>query len=266
MSVRVGFVGLGRMGHPMCRQILQAGFVLTVFDLESQAIQALVAIGARGADSVSQLAEASDVMLVMVTDDEQVRQVVSQLLTGARPGSVIGVCSSIHPLTCRDLALQGHARGTGLVDVPVAGGIRGAETGTLTVFAGGETADVDRCKPVLQAFSQAIFHMGPVGSGEIAKTCNNLMHWAEVVACYETLTLAKRLGLSPTELRPAILAGSADSRTLRELETIRMTWPEKDMVTALALASESDTPMPLMRRVGELVKDITAADLRAFFE
>lgn len=265
MKKRVGFIGLGRMGNPMCQHILKAGFDLAVFDLQQPLVQALVVQGAQGAASAREVAEKSDVIHVMVADDEQVRTVVDELLQSAAPGSVLVISSSVHPQTCRDLAEQAQSRGVGLVDAPVARGIRGAETGTLTVFVGGEESDVEKCRPVFAAYAEAVFHMGNVGYGQITKTCNNLMHWAEIVACYETLSLGKRLGLSPNDLRPAMLAGSADSRTLRELELIKLTWPDKDMATALALAGESDTPLPLMERVRELIKQISADDLRTLF-
>lgn len=265
MPSRVGFIGLGRMGKPMCRYLLQAGFPLTVFDLQAEAIAELVALGAQGASSSVQVAEASDVVLVIVTDDAQVRAVVGELLTGAHPGMVIAVCSSVHPNTCRDLAQVAAQVGVGLVDAPVARGTRGAESGTLTVYFGGTEQDVEKCRPVFSAFAKQLFHMGPVGAGEITKTCNNLLHWSGIVACYESLTLGAQLGISPNQLRPAMLAGSADSRTLRELELIGMYWPQKDMETALELAEASGTEMPLMHHVDELVRQITAQDLRDLF-
>lgn len=265
---RVGFVGLGRMGNPMCQHILRSGFALTVSDLQADAVQALVAEGARSAPTARQVAENSDVVLVMVTDDAQVRQVIAGdngLLQAAHPGLFIAICSSIHPKTCRDLATLAGERGVGLVDAPVARGIRGAQAGDLAIYVGGTDTAFEACKPVFAAFASRIFHMGPVGAGQITKTCNNLIHWAEVVACHETLTLGARLGIAPADLRTAMLAGSADSRTLRELELIKMTWPDKDMVTAMALAEESNTPVPLIQHVRELVLTISAKDLRALF-
>ncbi len=250
----------------MCRHILKAGLALTVFDLQAEAMSAVVTLGAQAAASAGQVARASDVILVMVTDDSQVRQAVADALHSASPGAVIAVCSSIHPDTCRDLARECKAREVGFVDAPVARGQRGAEAGDLTVFAGGDADDVEKCHPVFNAYAKKVFHMGAVGAGQITKTCNNLMHWAEIVACYETLSLGARLGVAPKDLRPALLAGSADSRTLRELELIKLTWPEKDMATALALADASGTRVPLMENVRELVKGITVDDLRALFQ
>lgn len=265
MTSRVGLVGLGRMGQPMCRYLLQAGFPLTVFDVQPNTMAEVVKLGARTAANAREVAAASDVILVVVTDDAQVRAVVGELLQGARKGTVIAVCSSVHPDTCRELARAAAARGVGLVDAPLARGTRGAESGTLTVYFGGEAKDVALCRPVFGAFSEHLFHMGPVGSGQVTKTCNNLLHWAGVVACYESLSLGARLGVSPNQLRPALLAGSAESSTLRELDLIGMYWPQKDMQTALELAEASQTPMPLMEHVDELIREVTVDDLRALF-
>lgn len=267
--MKVGFVGVGRMGNPICRHVLQAGLELTVFDVQAEAMEKLVALGARAATSACQVAQQSQVVLVMVADDAQVRHVVagpSGITEGAHPDLTLAILSTIHPDTCRELARVARQVGIGFVDAPVARGMRGAEAGDLTVFCGGEKEDVEKCRPVFAAYAHAIFHMGPVGAGEITKACNNLMHWAEIVACCETLDLGRRLGISPSALRAAMLAGSADSRTLRELEQINMTWPDKDLATALALADENDVSLPLMHHVRELVKNITRDDLRAFFK
>jgi 3-hydroxyisobutyrate dehydrogenase-like beta-hydroxyacid dehydrogenase len=125
---------------------------------------------------------------------------------------------------------------------------------------------VDVCRPVFAAFSENVLHLGTLGAGQLTKTCNNLMHWAEVTACHEVLSFGKKLGLSPTELREAMLLGSADSRTLRDLEKIGMFWPHKDIDTAMELAEQMQTALPLTNRVSELVMKISAQDLRALFD
>lgn len=266
MPGRVGLIGLGRMGKPMCQYLLKAGFPVTVFDLQAEAMTALAALGARAAESARQVAQASDVILVMVTDDTQVRQVVGELLDGAPAGAVIAICSSVHPATCRELAQAAAQRGVGLVDAPLARGVRGAESGTLTAYFGGEERDIAVCRPVFAAFCEHLLPMGPVGAGQITKTCNNLLHWAAVVACYESLTLGARLGISPNKLRPALLAGSGESRTLRELDLIGMYWYKKDLETALAMAQASETALPLIEHVNKLIEGITVQDLRALFK
>ncbi len=265
---RVGFVGLGRMGKPMSHYLLRAEFPLSVFDIQPDAIQSLVAEGARAARNPREVATHSDVVLVMVVDDAQVREVVSGsegLLEGAHEGMVIVISSTVYPSTCRELAATSRSRGVGLVDAPVALGVRGAEAGALTVYAGGEAKDVDRCRPVFAAFSKAIFHMGPVGNGQITKTCNNLLLWEGIVACRETLNLGARLGVHPNDLRTALYAGTADSWVLRELDRVGLYWPQKDLDIALELAKGGDTAVPLMELVRKLIAQFTAEDLRQLF-
>lgn len=266
MPSRVGLVGLGRMGNPMARHLLKAGFPVIVYDMQPEATAACAKLGARPAASVREVTEGSDVILVIVTDDTQIRRVVEQVLPSACAGSVIAICSSVHPDTCRELAALAAAREVGLVDAPLARGTQGAENGTLTIYFGGSERDVAICRPVFATFSEHLLHMGPVGAGQITKTCNNLLHWAQVVACYESLTLGARLGVSPSKLRPALLAGSAESATLRDLDTIGMYWPGKDMQVAMALAASSKMSMPLMEDVDELIKRITPKDLRSLFK
>ncbi len=265
---RVGFIGLGRMGRPMCRHILKAGHSLTVFDHKRSAIEEWVEVGASAAASPAEAGAASEVILVMVPTDDDVTAVVageSGVLTGAVPGTVIAICSSTTPETCVRAAAVAGARGVGVVDAPVARGVRGAEAGDLTVFAGGEAEHVEKCRPVFETFAKHIFHMGPVGAGQITKTVNNLIHWAEVVGIYEALRLGAAHGVHPNQLRPALLAGSVDSRTLRELHLVGMAWPHKDMENALRLAEVSHTPLPLMACVGELVAKMSKEDLRRLF-
>ncbi|MFQ5614784.1 MAG: NAD(P)-dependent oxidoreductase [Anaerolineae bacterium] len=266
--VRVGFVGLGRMGGPMCRHILQAGHSLTVYDHSPPAVEALAGGGAAGARSAAEVAAASQVILVMVPTGDDVLETVtgpSGVLAGAAPGAVVAVCSSTTPEACLRAAEAAAGKGVGLVDAPVARGVRGAEMGDLTVFAGGAAEDVDRCRPVFEAYANHIFHMGPLGSGQITKTVNNLIHWVEVVGIYEALRLGAAHGLHPAKLRPALLAGSVEGRTLRELHLVGLAWPHKDMENALRIAGQSGTQMPLMERVNELVVKMRKEDLRALF-
>lgn len=266
MKPRVGFVGIGRMGAPMCKHLLHEQFPLTIYDLNPDALAPLASRGAISASTVRDVASRSDVMIVMVTDDEAVRKVVTELLETAQPDSVIAICASVHPDTCRSLGALGQTRGAGVIDAPVARGLRGAEAGELTIFAGGEKKYVDACHPVFAAFAKNILHMGALGAGQLTKTCNNLMHWAEVTACYEVLSFGEKLGLKPTELREAMLVGSADSRTLRELHLIGMYWPHKDIDTAMELAAQTQTELPLTNRVRESVMKIKADDLKALFK
>lgn len=253
----------------MCRHLLRAGFHLSVHDLDRTAVKAMAGEGARGAATPRELASLNDVIIVMVTDDTAVREVVAGedgLLQGAPPGLVIAISSSVHPDTCRSLATMGHSRGVGVIDAPVARGLRGAEAGDLTIFAGGHREDVEKCRPVFEAFAPRIFYMGEIGAGQVTKTCNNLLHWSSVAAAYETLQLGARLGIAPGALREAMLAGSADSRTLRELHLVGMFWPQKDIDTAIELAESVQMELPLTEQVAKMVTKFSSKDLRALFD
>ncbi|HSM70640.1 MAG TPA: NAD(P)-dependent oxidoreductase, partial [Anaerolineales bacterium] len=191
---RVGFIGLGSMGVPMCRHILAHGFPLTVLDTHPQTVEQMVASGASAAADPEQVGAACDVVLVMVPSDEDVMEVITGatgILMGAEPGTVIAVCSSTLPETCAHAAEIASQKGVGLVDSPVARGVRGALAADLTVFAGGDPAHLDKCRPIFETFAGRVFYMGSVGKGQVTKTVNNLIHWVEVVGIYEAL----RLGL-----------------------------------------------------------------------
>lgn len=266
--VRVGFIGLGRMGGPMCRHILRAGHSLTVFDTDPAAVEVLEAAGASSVGSPAEVASTAEVILMMVPTDDDVIQVISGedgILAGTAPGTVIAICSSTLPETCLRAAEAAAKKGVGVLDTPVARGVRGAEAGDLTVFAGGAPEHLEKCRPVFEAFAGQIFHMGPVGAGQITKTVNNMIHWVEVVGIYEALQLGAAYGVHPNKLRPALLAGSADSRTLRELHLVGLAWPQKDMENVFHMAEKSQTLTPLMERVGELVVNMHKEDLRGLF-
>ena len=265
---RVGFIGLGRMGMPMCTHILRAGFPLMVLDTDPGVVEQIVAAGAFSASQPEEVGASCDIVLVMVPTDEDVLEVITGdegVLRGAPPGTVVAVCSSTRPETCICAAEIAGRTGVGVVDAPVARGVRGAEAADLTVFAGGEVDHVEKCRPVFQTFARYVFHMGSIGKGQITKTANNLIHWVEVVGIYEALRLGADHGVHPNKLRSALLAGSVDSRTLRELHLVGLAWPHKDMQNALHMAEETQTSMPLMEQVSELVVKMNREQLRELF-
>lgn len=265
---RVGFIGLGRMGNPMCKHILRTGFPLMVLDADPDAVEQMVAAGASSASHPEEVGANCDVVLVMVPTDEDVLAVITGdkgVLNGAVTGTVIAVCSSTKPETCIYAAESAGRTGVGVVDAPVARGVRGAQAADLTVFAGGRAEHVEKCRPIFETFAGHVFHMGSIGKGQITKTVNNLIHWAEVVAIYEALRLGADHGVHPNRLRSALLAGSVDSRTLRELHLVGLAWPHKDMDNALYMARETQTSMPLMGQVSELVVEMNKEQLRELF-
>jgi 3-hydroxyisobutyrate dehydrogenase-like beta-hydroxyacid dehydrogenase len=262
----VGLVGLGRMGRPIAGHLLRAGFELTVHDLDPQAVAGAVGAGAAAAGSPAELARASQVALVIVPSSEDVLRVCAGeagLLAGVAPGAVVAVCSSVTPDTCRELERSGAGAGVGVIDAALTRGVRHAEEGDLTLLVGGDPAHLERARPVLEAFSGAIHHLGPAGAGQVGKTVHNLVHWAEIAAITEALALGQRLGVPVTRLRSALMDAGVDSRTLRELHLMRFTWWRKDIADATAIAGRAGQPLPLTSVVSKLMQDVTVDRIHA---
>ena len=252
--MRVALVGVGAMGRDMARHIAKAGSELIVTDVSPDARAQAAADGRNVADTLEEAAKAAEVFIVVVATDEQSRTVTEGILKTGKPGSVIVVAATNNPNTMRDLAEKASAAGFGFVDAPVVFGRQGAADGTLVSLCGGTEEDVERVRPVLMAYSRAVYHVGPVGAGQLAKTCNNMMHWVACVANFEMLLLAKRYGVNAQRMREILLDCPARNGTLADWDTTRFTWHEKDMDVALDLAQAGDLALPLFGQVDQLVK------------
>jgi 3-hydroxyisobutyrate dehydrogenase-like beta-hydroxyacid dehydrogenase len=262
----IGVVGWGRMGGTMGTHALRRGWPVTAFDPSPAAAAAAASAGATAVTTAADVAADSDLVLLVVVDDEQVRNSVvgrGGVLQTARPRTVLAVCASVRPDTCVELAEAADERGVHLIDVALVGGERGAESGALKLMCGGPAETVDACLPAFSAFAIDVCHVGDVGAGQIAKTANNLLLWACVRANYEALSLAKRLGVQPGKLRSFLNAGSGANRPLAEWGAQRLRWPEKDLDVALALAEEAGVDVPLMRSLAPLMAELTVDDLAA---
>ena len=169
-------------------------------------------------------------------------------------------------MRARDLPAHGgdrRAKGIGVLDCPVVLGQEAADNGTLTSYVGGEEQWVTRARPVLAAFGAEVLHLGPVGAGQIAKTINNMLLWACMVANFEALTLAKRLGADVPRLIEALGHGSGANWSLSRWGKSTGKWAEKDMDVALELAQHAKVPMPLGGLVDQLVKQINQDKMKA---
>ena len=252
--MKVGLVGVGLMGAPMARHVLEAGFELACYDVDPSALAAVAEKGARTVGSPAEVAAGADLVLVIVPSDEDVVDVCigdDGLLGSAPSGCVVAICSSVKPSTCARVGAEGAARGIDVLDVALTKGTRGAKAGDLTLLCGGNPAALERVRPVLDTFSGAIHHLGDLGAGQAGKTVNNLIHWAEIAAITEALVLGWKLGLRVSSLRDALQSASVDSETLRTIHLMPMRWPEKDLSNALAVASELDHDLP----VADVVRD-----------
>src|SRR5215472_5184585 len=190
--VRTGVVGLGAVGMQMARHMAAKGLSVCGTDIDYDAVHRASALGVHPCGSAAEVGERADVVVVIVATDAQVDQVIraSGLLDRLRPGAVICIASSIAPQTCRDLAAVAAVRNIGVIDTPVVLGQEAANNGELTVYVGGDEHWVERATPALRAFGRKIIHVGAIGSGQIAKTMNNLLLWANMCANFEVLTLA----------------------------------------------------------------------------
>jgi 3-hydroxyisobutyrate dehydrogenase-like beta-hydroxyacid dehydrogenase len=261
----VGLVGCGRMGLAIAGHLLNRGVPLTATDPAADALERAVASGAGPAPDAAAVAAGSDLVLVVVVNDEQVVSAVAGprgALRGARPGSVVAVCSSVRPDTCRELALRAAESGVHLIDVALVGGERGAEEGRLALMCGGPADVIDACRPTFSAFAGDVCHLGEVGSGQVAKAVNNILLWANIRADFEALRLGRALGVDPSKLRAAVAIGSGANRPLTEWGNHRLRWPQKDLAVARDLARDAGVEVPLVDSLPALIEELDVDALR----
>ncbi|MFN4128796.1 MAG: NAD(P)-dependent oxidoreductase [Paracoccaceae bacterium] len=253
--MQVGFIGVGAMGLAMAGHVRNAGNTVWATDVDPAARQAARTAGLEVADTLEALVPVAEVFVVVVATDAQSRSVTEGLLSaGIAAGSVIAVAATNHPDSMIDLQRICAKRGIGFVDAPVVYGLQGAKTGDLGTLCGGDVADVERVRPVLAAYSRFVEHVGGIGSGQLAKTCNNMLHWAACIANYEVLLLAKRFGIDAQRMREILLKCPGKNITLERWDTTRFTWHEKDMDVALELSQAGGLSLPLFGQVDQLVK------------
>ena len=246
-TLDVGIIGLGLMGAPMARHLRANGFALACCDLDQEAVDTAVEQGAMACAAPGDVAANSDVVFVIVPTADDLRTVCrgdDGLFARARAGAVLLLCSSLRPEVCAELQEEGAAHGVDVLDAPMTGGIRAAEAGTMTLLVGGDAAALERVRPAMEAVASVVHRLGPIGSGQVGKTVNNLIHWGQIVVITESLALGAKLGLDVETLREALYDANVDSRTLRQLQKMRFTWYEKDLEDALGLAAELGHEMP----------------------
>jgi 3-hydroxyisobutyrate dehydrogenase len=220
MQNRIGFVGLGIMGKPMARNLLKAGYALTVYSRRRETVEALIAEGAQGAYSPREVGERSTVVITMVTDTPDVQQVVlgsDGILSGLPSGGTIIDMSTISPTATREIAVATQTKGLHFLDAPVSGGEGGAIAGTLSIMVGGEASVFNTCLPILQAMGKNIIHVGPSGSGQLVKLCNQIAVAVTNLAMSEALIFAAKAGVNLELMHQAISGGAAGSWQLSNL-------------------------------------------------
>src|SRR2546425_3793334 len=258
---RIGFIGLGRMGHPMARNLARAGYVIVAHDVDGNALKrACEATGAEAATSLKGTAERCDAVITMLPDGNAVRAVLlgpgDCLLAGFPRGSVFIDMSSSSPLGTRELGARLAERGVAMLDAPVSGGVRKAADAALSIMVGGDAQIIARCRPILEAMGRQIFLTGPLGSGHAMKALNNYVSAAGLLAAAEGVLAAQRFGLDPGNVVDILNASTGmNNSTLNKFHQFILSRAfdsgfsldlmVKDLRTALEVARSTGSPAPL---------------------
>ena len=208
-------MGLGVMGLPMARHLVDAGHRVTVSSRSRPPVDAALAFGARDGGSAAGVAAASAVTVLCVPSSPDVAKVVGEMLPALGPGKTVVDCSTIDPDVERSLHSRVEATGAAYLDAPVSGGSVGAENGTLTLMVGGAPSALDHARPVLSAFAKLIVHVGGPGMGQVVKLCNNLLYAAQMQATAEAFTLAARSGADLGKTLEVLLHSTGDCTAVR---------------------------------------------------
>jgi 2-hydroxy-3-oxopropionate reductase len=264
--MKVGFVGLGIMGKPMCRNLIKAGHGLTVYDIVSASVDEIVASGASSGKSAAEVASRSEVTITMVPDGPDVEAAIlgpNGVLAGAAPGSAVVDMSSISPIVAQRVGAACAAKGVEFLDAPVSGGEPKAVDGTLAIMAGGAQATFDRVLPLFQAMSSSAVLTGPVGAGNVTKLANQIMVACNIAAMGEALTLAAKAGIDPEVVFQAVKGGLAGSTVLNAKAPMligrnfkpgfRIRLHQKDLRNALQAAESLKVALPLTGAVQNML-------------
>jgi 3-hydroxyisobutyrate dehydrogenase-like beta-hydroxyacid dehydrogenase len=215
--MKVGFIGLGNVGHPMAANILEAGYNLTIYDLRRETGQNLEAVGATWAVNPKAVAAQSDVVFSCLPGPREVEAVVlgeEGVFAGLNRGSAFIDLSTNSPTTIRGLAEIGASRGFRVLDAPISGGVWKAREGTLTLFVGGAKEDFEQFQPLLRIIGENVAYMGAVGCGNVTKLVNNLMMYINLMGACEGMAIGVKAGIDPQALLDMIKTSTGDSMIL----------------------------------------------------
>ena len=266
---KVGFIGIGLMGLPMCSRLLDAGVDLTVFNRNGIKCEPLVKQGAQQADSLAKVAQNCDIIMLCVSNTQSVEEVVSQLYPHLKAKQIIVDFSSIAPDATQALSQKVAEKDVSWIDSPVSGGVAGAEAGTLAIMAGGDEVILDSIRSLLEPLSARITHMGPSGAGQTTKVCNQMIVSCNVLVMAEVLAMAKKAGVDASKIPPALKGGFADSTPLQltgsrmaEQDFDEIKWHVKtllkDLDMANALAKDVNSAIPMAGLGAELMRQHAA--------
>lgn len=267
MGSKIGFIGLGIMGKPMSKNLLKAGYDLVVFNRSQGSVAEVVAAGAQAAPTPKAVAAQCDVIITMLPNSPQVKEVVlgeGGVIEGARRGAVVVDMSSIAPLVSREIAAKLADKGVEMLDAPVSGGEPKAIDGTLSVMVGGKKEVFEKCYDVMKAMAGSVVLTGDIGAGNVTKLANQVIVALNIAAMSEALVLAAKAGVEPELVYQAIRGGLAGSTVLDAKAPLvmdrkfnpgfRINLHLKDLNNVLETSHEIGVPLPLTAAVMEMMQ------------
>jgi 2-hydroxy-3-oxopropionate reductase len=268
---KLGFIGVGIMGKPMAKNLIDAGYKLIAYDIVEKALNEIVEHGAERATSPKNIAENSDIIITMLPNSPDVKKVVlgeNGVIEGVREGQILIDMSSIAPLVSREVAEELKKKGVETLDGPVSGGQEKAQAGTLAIMVGGKREVFEECKEILEVMGGSVTLVGDIGAGQTTKLANQIIVAINIAAAAEALTMGKKAGVDPEAIFNAIRGGLASSQCLEDKAPrmfegrydpgFRIRLHVKDLTNVLETSRELHTAMPLTSQVMEMMQVLVA--------
>ena len=268
---KLGFIGVGIMGKPMAKNLIDAGYKLIVYDINKKALDEIVSYGAQRGTSPKNVAENSDIIITMLPNSPDVKKAVlgkNGLIEGVREGQILIDMSSIAPLISREVAEELKKKNVEMLDAPVSGGQEKAQAGTLAIMVGGKKEVFEECKPILDVMGGSVTLVGDIGAGQTTKLANQVVVAINIAAVAEALIMGKKAGVDPENIFNAIRGGLAGSQCLEDKAPrmfegrydpgFRIRLHVKDLANVLETSRELHTAMPLTSQVMEMMQVLMA--------
>ena len=268
MAEKVGFIGLGIMGRPMAKNLMEAGYELVLHNRSPEKAEELAKEGnATAAGSPREVSEACDIVITMLPDSPDVEAVVAGeggVLEGIRDGALLVDMSTISPVVTEELSEKFREKGASMLDAPVSGGDVGAIEGALSIMVGGSEEDFERARPLFDVMGKVATHVGPIGAGQVVKACNQIVVALTIEAVSEALVLGSKGGVLPEKLVEALSGGLAGSAVMEAKKEkffshdfepgFRIELHHKDLGIALAAGREYGVALPVTAIVDQMLE------------
>ena len=273
--MNIGFIGIGIMGRPMAKNLIKAGYALTVYDKYSN-VDDLVALGAKKASSNKDVASQCEIIFTMLPNSPQVKEAVlgaDGVLEGAKKGSILVDMSSIAPGAAQEICAAVKEKGVVMLDAPVSGGEPKAIEGTLAIMVGGDAGAFETVKPILEKMGSSAIRVGDIGAGNVTKLANQIIVALNIAAVSEAFVLATKAGVNPKAVFNAIKGGLAGSTVMNAKVPMildgnfkpgfRIELHIKDLQNALDTAHALNVPVPLTANIMETMQALKTDDMAA---